>query len=524
MDEYKVPSRGIATRCLNGYHVFAHNSPAEVSRVFPSFKHAEVSGQQYCAVPATLDHSRVLTNMGYHVSSPIRYDYKWSGQKVPRWYQVETSEFFTLYPRAHCHSKQRTGKTLSALWAADFLMERGLINRCLVVAPLSTLSDVWENELFFEFPHRTCAVLHGSREKRHKLLDIPYDFYIINHDGPNVVLNALLAKTGIDCIIIDEIAEFKSAQTHKWKALKKVCNNKTYVWGLTGTPTPQAPTDAFGQMKLVTPENFTGSFTRFKDMTMQKISLWKWIPRKDCEKMIASALRPSIQFGREVCTDLEPCIIDRKVELSEEQKKYYRKMKQDAILEFENGKQVTAVNSAVLAGKIMQISTGFVYDEKGVVVEFDHTPRMNVLKELIAENDEKVIVLAPFTGALHILKKELSKTWSCVIVDGSTPKNQRDQIFQAFRTQADPHIILANAACMAHGLDLTAATLTIWYAPTNKNSIYAQANARMDGSKQKIKIDIARIYATPEEKALYTSLEGKTKFQDVILDLLKKPM
>ena len=522
-NNHAVPSRGVPTRLLSGHHVFEHPEPAELVKVFPSFKSAVTEGRSYCAVPATLDHSRVLTNMGYHVSSPIREDYRWSGSKTPRWYQVETSEFFTLYPRSYCHSAPRVGKTLSALWAADYLMQAGLINRCLVVAPLSTLVDVWERELFFEFPHRTNVVLHGSKEMRHKRLDIPTDFYILNHDGPKVMLEALLRRPDIDCLIIDEIAVFRNANTARAKIMRKLCAERPYIWGLTGTPTPNQPTDAYGQMKLVTPENYPYSFTRFKDLTMQKVSTWMWIPRRGCEKIVADTLRPSIRFEREVSTDMEPCLIDRKAELSEEQKRHYKKMKQEAVLELED-KQVTAVNSAVLAGKIAQIACGIVYDENHEVVKFDFGPRLEVLKELIAENDEKVIVLVPFKGALHMLKDELKKDWSVAVVEGDVTARNRAEIFQQFRSNKDPHIILAHPQVMAHGLDLTAATLTIWYAPFSKNEIYQQANARMDGSKQQVKIDIARIYATAEEKALYASLEGKGRFQDVILGLLKKPM
>lgn len=496
--------------------------------VLPDVRELEVRGQRFAAVPYTIDTARVLHNVGCKVPSPIRTQYEWSGRFTPRWYQVDTAEFFTLNPRAHCHNAPRTGKTLSALWAADYLRQKGVIKNTLIVAPLSTLLDVWEQNIFEHFPLRTFCVLYGSRERRLKLLEEPHQFYVTNHAGPGVLDNAMkdvLAKRpDINLIIIDEVAVFRDVRTKTlFKPLDRVVNKQgifRWCWGLTGTPTPNAPTDAFGQCRLVTPDNYKRSFTQFKRDTMYQVSQFKWVPLRGCEETVARVLSPSIRFERSVCTDMEPCFISRRAELSAEQKKAYRQLINQACTEV-RGSTVTAVNAAVLLGKIVQTACGVVRDVEGSPVRMDFGPRLAVLEELIAGNDEKVLVFVPFTGVLEALAAKLRKKWSVAVVQGTVPPRKRVEIFRSFRTVEGPHVLVCHPEVMAHGLDLTAASLSIWYAPFCKAEIYQQANARIDGSKQKVKIDIAHIYATKEEKRIYSVLESKGKLQDVVLELSK---
>ena len=77
-----------------------------------------------------------------------------------------------------------TGKTLATLWALDYLMQRGLVRRALILSPLSTIYRVWEDEIFNHFmSRRKCIVLYGDRGKRLASLTREADFYVLNHDG-----------------------------------------------------------------------------------------------------------------------------------------------------------------------------------------------------------------------------------------------------------------------------------------------------------------------------------------------------
>lgn len=507
-------------RIINQYIVFSHADPAHILAIAPETKQAVVQGEKILAMPFTLDHVMLLRNFGVDAPSPIRDHYRWEGIYTPRWYQIATAEQLTLNKRFFCLNAQRTGKTLSTLWAADFLKKQGKIRKVLIVAPLSTLERVWADNLFMHFPRRKFVVLHGSSSKRKDLLATEADFYIINHHGVATVHQELKNRDDFDLVVIDEIACFRNSQTKLWKTLRSLITPERWVWGLTGTPTSQAPTDAYGIAKLVKPENVPFHFTAFKQLTMQQFGPFRWVPRAGSEDTVAKVLSPSIRFDRTVCTDMEPCLIERTCELSAEQKKHFTALMREAVTEI-RGSTITAVNAAVLVSKLVQAVCGVIYGSDGKTVEIDFGPRLAVLEELIEENENKVIVFVPFTGVLEAIARELRKKWSVEVVDGSVSAGARNKIFHAFQTAKDPHIIVAHPATMAHGLDLTAADLIIWYAPHNSNEQYLQACARIDGSRQTSKIDIAHIYATRVERRAFENLRQRGNWQRVLLDLVK---
>ena len=414
-----------------------------------------------------------------------------------------------------------TGKTISALYAADWLIHHGYAHKVLIVSPLSTLDHVWGKEIFVNFSHRTYGICHGSREKRHTVLDQKHDFTIVNHHGVEIILDALLKRPDIDLIIIDELRGFFNPQTKLWKALKKVVERNVWVWGMTGSPIPNAPTDAYGQIKLVTPEKYQGSFTRFKQDTMIQVSQFRWVPRAMAETLVYSMMQPAIRYDLRDCVDLPETIYQtRHADLSPQQARVYKELSKQAAAEV-NGTQITAVNAGVLLGKLLQAGLGSIYDEHGDTHDLDYGPRLEVVKECLDECAEKVILFVPFTGALNALYHKLKKEYSCVVVDGSTSAGKRKEIFNAFQNQKEPRVLIANPAATAHGLTLVAASTIVWVCPTTSNEVYLQANGRIVRPGQKNVTNIIHISATPAEDKVYTALKEKGKLQDALLNLYK---
>jgi len=123
--------------------VFRTRNPEKYS-IIPKHKVFEVEDGYEVAVYWDLDEVRVLRNLGVkNVPSPIIRRYDWPGRFTPMEHQIETSSFLTLNKKAFVFSEPGTGKTLSALWAADYLMKRGYVMRCLILLPLSIKHSAW---------------------------------------------------------------------------------------------------------------------------------------------------------------------------------------------------------------------------------------------------------------------------------------------------------------------------------------------------------------------------------------------
>jgi SNF2 family DNA or RNA helicase len=509
--------------------------PNRVMQVIPSARIIPWKGQQLVAVPHGVPEMRILRNIGLDAPAPIEHYYDWPGRHTPFEHQKITSSFLTMNPRAFVLSGLGTGKTLSALWAYDFLRQQGIVRKLLIVSPLSTLERAWGDEIFKNFPHLDFHVVHGKREKRHKLLKRDVDIYIINHDGFNNLdtLRLMAEMPDLDVVIGDECAIYRNHQTTRWKMFNSIINGnkktgrkpKDWVWLMSGTPTPNAPTDSFGQIKLLTPGKVAeGGFMRYRELVMFQQGPYKWVPRMSAAKTVAAFMQPAIRFAREDCIDLPPTtVVERHAELTPDQAKAMRSMIATYRAEHE-GQQISAVNGAVVVSKLIQIACGVAYGTTGEV-HIPATSRIELVKEIIDQAEGKVLVFVPLTAPLLHLHAELTRTYggTVALVYGDTSKSQRDDIFRDFQQKGSRlDIIVANPGTLSHGLTLTEANTIIWYAPIHSNEIYQQANGRIVRPGQRLNTLIVNIEGSQTERDVYDALQGKQRMQDVLLNLVKE--
>ena len=504
-------------------NLVVYDVPGAAERICSAVPGAKALHNGYVAAPATLHNLQILRWLGLKVPPPMDGDaYDWPGRYRPFAAQRHTSNFLAVHPRAFVLSDMGTGKTLAALWAADFIMRSNVGMRCLVVAPLSTLQRVWADAIFQNFlGRRSGIVVYGSAEKRRELLARHANFYIVNYDGVGVLRDVLAQRPDIRMVIVDEASAYRDIGTARHKLARRLLASRDYLWLMTGTPTPNGPVDAYGLAKLVN-NAFGESKTSFHHRTMTQIRTWVWVPKSGAHAAAHRLMQPSIRFAIEDCVDLPPCTTQsRDVELSPEQGKAYRKMKQELQLTVKSGEPITAVNEAVLRLKLIQIACGAIYGTGRSVHHLDCAPRVAVLKEVMEAAPAKIIVFASLTSVIHMLYKELKKDYACEVINGEVPAKVRSEIFRAFEEDAKPRVLIADPATMSHGLTLVAAATIVWFSPTDRTELYLQANKRIDRPGQKRATTIVQLAATPIEREIYRRLAANESMQGLILQLAK---
>lgn len=493
---------------------------ADIANIVPGAQKFTKGGAPYIAIPHAEDTTRLLRNMGENIAGPIQYYYDWSGGS-PFDSQRITADLLSTNKRAYVLSEMGVGKTRAAIYAYDYLHRMGKAKSVLIVAPLSTLVGVWENEIFENFHHLSCVVLYGDAKKRRRLLAQTAHAYVVNHDGVEVLHADLFRRTDIDTIIVDELALYRNARSERWKFLRPLVHRAEYAWGLTGAPTPNEPTDAYGQIKLLTPERVGFSFKGFRDQTMRQLTPFKWIERKEANDVVRAAMQPSVRFTRDQCFDLPPTTYsDRVVQMDSKCAALYKKMFDDLAVQVQK-KEITAANEGVKLSKLLQIASGFAYDAEGVGRYIGGLDRFKAIIEAIEATPNKVIVFAPFTYLVKLTAGVLGKKYSVASIYGETPKAERDKAFTGFQRSLEPRILVAHPATMAHGLTLTAADTIIWAAPITSLETYEQANARITRSGQRNHTHIIHVRASPAEKYIYDRLKRKAKTQGALLDMFK---
>lgn len=491
----------------------------EIAAMAPDAIRVNYRGQDSLAVPHSRDLTRLAINIGLPVPPPSTIEYDFNGG-TPFDVQRKTVALLTLYDRAYVLNQFGTGKTKCAIWAFDYLKKKGEVEKALVVAPLSTLHNTWRREVFATAPHLSVGVLHAqSRQKRLNVLAENHDIYVINHDGVGVLLPEIMAKRDIDVIILDELALYRN-NTDRTKQMRKLADTRKRVWGLTGAPTPNEPTDAWNQCKIVTPWTVPDSFTWFRNQVMLKKSTYVWVPKRGATEEVHRVMQPAVRFTLDDVVEL-PEVVMRTVPVQQGplQERAYNALKTDLAAKFKAG-EITASNSGVLFNKLLQVSLGWVYSDERGVIALDNQERLQSIVDHIEMSDRKVIVFSPFKHALRGLEAYFtSRKLETASVSGDTPLSERTRIFNAFQNTSKYRVLNAHPVCMSHGLTLTAADTIIWAAPYPSLDVFDQANARIRRVGQRHRQTVLMFSGTPEEAKAYKRLQTKANVQNLLLDM-----
>jgi SNF2 family DNA or RNA helicase len=500
--------------------VFRTRNPQRYNLI-PKHKILAREGDTYkVAVYWGLEEVRVLRNLGVKdVPSPITRRYNWPGRYKPMAHQVDTASFLTVHRKAFVFNDPGTGKTLSALWAADYLMSRGLVRRALILCPLSIMHAAWMSDLNNSIIHRSAIVAHHPQAARRiEMVQSDYEFVICNYDGLNLIADEINADGRFDLVIVDEANAYKTMTTKRWKTLKSIIKPDTYLWMMTGTPASQSPADAYGLAKLVNPQGVPQFQTAWRDQVMYKVTMFKWAPKATAKDDVFNALQPAIRFTKEQCLDLPPVMtMVREVPLTPQQTKYYNLLK-DQMLAHAAGETITAVNAAAGVSKLLQISCGAAYTDSKEVVEFDAAPRLGVLEEILEETNRKVIVFAMFRSTIDAIHTHLTKKGlKAEVIHGGVSATKRADIIQRFQTQPDPRLLIMQPQATAHGITLTAADTVVFYGPLMSVEQYIQCIARADRKGQNSdKVTVVHIQGSPIERKMFKALTARVTDNDML--------
>jgi SNF2 family DNA or RNA helicase len=473
-------------------------------------------------IPHGMRETLMLRHLGFNVPNPMGLYYDWAGGK-PYAVQRKTAEMLVENPRAYVLNHMGTGKTKVALWAWDYLRRNGLAKKLLVVAPLSTLNFVWAREVFNTLSGVRVQILHGSRQDRLDRLAQDADVYVINHDGLKVIQSELSCRADIDTLVLDELAVYRN-NSDRSKAMRKFASRFSIVWGMTGSPMPNEPTDVWSQCMIVTPSTVPRFKNHARDMLMTKLNnnQWLWKPKPDAVQRAFSWMQPSVRYSLEDVVELPP-VISRTIDvpLSADQTMIYKRVA-TAMKAMIGDKQITALNAGAAMNKLLQIAGGWVYTKNPEFVRIDPSPRVVAMADMIREADEKVLVAIPYRHMIEGISKIFSmkevKIEHCVIHGETTG---RDQLFNIFQNTDKYKVMLVHPQCVAHGVTLTAASTIIWYLPITSLDVYDQFNARITRIGQTAKQQLIHLQATPVEKKIYRMLREHQTMQAQFLQLVE---
>lgn len=446
-------------------------------------------------------------------------------------HQVRDVQFCLDNPRVMDLSDPGCGKTRVQIEAFAIRLKKGG-GKALVIAPKSLLRSAWENDFHKFAPQVVVSVCPAN--KREEGFARTADVYVTNIDAA-----IWLAKQkpaffkGFDTLIIDEITAFKHFTSKRSRAAAKIVKYFERRYGMTGTPNSNTIADIWHPFYLIDDGKRLGrSFYHFRSSVCvpkqvgPQPNMVKWEEKDGAEAAVGGLIKDMVVRNVfEECHDI-PANTMNSVPffMTPKQSKAYQQMEKSAITLLNNKEIVSAVNAAVVAGKLLQIASGAVYgdDLDGDYASID-TERYELVCDLIEERTNPCVVFFNWKHQKAGLIAEFEKRGiTFTVIDGTVSDNNRNTSVQHFQA-GFYHVLLAHPASAAHGLTLTKATTTIWASPTYNLEHFTQGNRRIYRAGQTQKTETICILAKGTiEEHVFSILTKKGIRQLDMLSILKE--
>lgn len=458
----------------------------------------------------------------------------------PMKHQSESLVFMKPRKRVFDMSEPGTGKTIVAI--LDYLSRwKKNKKRLMVFCPKSLMTAAWANDIKKAAPLLKINIC--TAKNRRSALTESADVYIINHDGVKDLLKMKPAFwKEFETLVIDESTAFKHNTSARSKAMAKVAKNFQWRRLLSGTPDSNGICDLWhqffilddgkrlgqnffqfrsaacmpeiqGKPQWVAEKNRDGTVKRDADgeVLMKQIARTNWVDKPGIENVVAAMVADVV-----IRHELEECIdipknhsYPRVFELSDAHMKKYKHFVFQHQAEFDDS-MVTAVNKAVLRGKLLQIASGAVYNDDGDgAYSLIESERYQLAVDILEERKHSVCFYL-WKHQLDLMTKECARRGiSFVVWDPDKP--QIEQEFQAGFYQ----VLFGHPKSVGHGLTLTRGRTTLWPSPTDDLEWWMQGLRRVYRNSQKFKTENIVLVAkdTVDEKA-WENCNGKKKNMD----------
>lgn len=421
-----------------------------------------------------------------------------------------------------------TGKTYAHLLAWHKRRQEGG-GKLLVLCPKSIMFAAWANDVLKFFADYTVSI--SNNKTKHSAFIDEAQIVVMNHDGVKWFLKDNKWRDYLDhfdTLIIDESEAYKNHTSQRSKAIAMLTQYFRYRAVLSATPFNKSVTELWHQVYLLDRGSLLGeSFFRFRNAVCTPIQrgprpeMRDWVDKPGVDDEIATLLSPfTIRNKFEECLDIPENVIRRvPFHLSNKHYEHYETMRDDAVLELSEG-DVTAVNAAVLANKLLQVASGSVYTEDHEAVVVD-TGRYELITELVHERKHS-LVFFQWTHQRDALMNYFDKEgFDYDVIDGTVSDSRRKAIVQRYQ-EGGFKTLLLHPKSAGHGLTLTKGTATIWASPVYQPSLFEQANHRIyrAGQTQRTETLMIEAVATLEEK-VNTVLAHRLDKMENLLELLK---
>lgn len=455
------------------------------------------------------------------IPGSILYDYKMfpmttpTGTRLYDYQRVATP--YLAYGSMILGDEMGLGKTLCCLWAWYLFLRN---KKLTVIVPSDSVGDEWvialeEHLGITEGVVSLTKPTSGTVIRNARVVIIPYSRYwrenYESHIDGRVTSDSVL--------IFDEAHRLSVIDSRQHHFAYHLCLKNPWRWALSGTEVSNTPESYYGIYRCLTLTKLT-KVAWMEHVYCQWSNNWADNKIKEIRVLRKSfALRRTVE---DVNHQLPPkTIVDIKVPLDDISRTIYDDLHQTSQAEIQNlqGENVTItiVHYMTIYGKCLQLCSHPSLIEESRVQD---TPKYNRLVELIESSGRhRVIIWSNFPRSIEWLTTKLRMAFpnkKIARAHGGVSQEERKELKRDFQAKKYD-VLIANPAVWAEGVNLTAATVNIYYDYHASRVRYEQTLKRSHRLGQTKPVIIYRLLTKNSvEEKLVKWLERKTQLAELI--------
>ena len=380
-----------------------------------------------------------------------------------------------------------TGKTKVLIDNLAMLYDKGKVDGALIVAPKGVIGTWYNQELPTHLPNHVenVAVLWQSninkkqQDKLNRLFESGHNLHILimnveafsTDKGRSFAAKFLRSHKSL--MAIDESTTIKNPKAKRTKNILSLAELTRYRRIMTGSPVTRNPLDLYTQCYFLDPfhlnhssyYSFRNRYAIMKSANISGRSINLVVGYQNLSEL-SDKLKPfSYRVLKEDCLDLpDKVYMKRQVDLTQEQIRLYRQMKQEALATL-NGKTVTTMTALTQLMRLQQITCGHFVADDGTTQNIKHN-RMSELMDILEEVEGKAIIWAHWQRDVELIVEAIEKQYgpgSVVHYYGKTLPEQRDYAIENFKNNDKVRFFVGTPATGGYGITLIQANTVIYY-------------------------------------------------------------
>lgn len=311
-------------------------------------------------------------------------------------------------------------------------------------------------------------------------------------------------ESGETMLAVDESTTIKGG-SKRTKAILKMAPTATARRIATGLITPRSPMDLFHQFafldwRILGYQSFYAFRARYAVMRRVDFGGRKFdmiVGFRNLEELQRKIAPYSYRVLKSDCLDLEPKTYEsRDVELTEEQRKLYRELRDYATAELDNERYVTTTSVLTQITRLQQIACGYTRDDEGDVHDVPSN-RIGVMLDVLRDHEGKAVIWTTSVHLLHKIYRAIEKEFgdaSCAAFWGGN-KNTRGEDERRFLGDRGCRFLVATEDAGARGNTWNAATLVVYFDNDYDLELRSQSEDRCHRRGQENKVTYVDLIA-----------------------------